>query len=111
MIHGSIQKNMQWYLQNLPDTKMQRVEVSADPLLRKPEPGMIQRAAAEFECQASEILYVGDMDTDEQAAQNAGAKFFDVRKYSLERCVGKVGTKGATRPREEVALFLCPIIS
>jgi HAD superfamily hydrolase (TIGR01662 family) len=84
LIHETIEYNMQWFLQNLPDTKMQKIETRADPSWRKPEPGMIQRAATELECLTSEILYVGDMDTDEQAAQNAGARFFDVRKHSLE---------------------------
>jgi histidinol phosphatase-like enzyme len=61
--------------------------VSALPRWRKPESGMLKKAAENLKCSTDQILYVGDMDTDEQAAHNAGCSFFDVRKHRLEEII------------------------
>lgn len=42
---------------------------------RKPSPGMLLRVAEYFDVEASQCLYVGDMDTDEQAARAAEMAF------------------------------------
>ncbi|QBD76845.1 hypothetical protein EPA93_12850 [Ktedonosporobacter rubrisoli] len=46
-----------------------------EPEYRKPRPGMLLRAAAEWKIAPANLQYAGDMDTDEEAALNAGARF------------------------------------
>jgi D-glycero-D-manno-heptose 1,7-bisphosphate phosphatase len=43
---------------------------------RKPNPGMLLQALADFDVSATEAFYVGDMDTDRQAAESAGMRFY-----------------------------------
>jgi histidinol-phosphate phosphatase family protein len=42
---------------------------------RKPAPGAIHQALADFEARAGDCLFVGDQDTDRQAAEAAGVPF------------------------------------
>lgn len=42
---------------------------------RKPAPGMLLKAMSRFHAYPNETLFVGDMDTDKEAAFNAGAWF------------------------------------
>lgn len=42
---------------------------------RKPNAGMLIEAMQAYHVSASETLYVGDRDEDEQAAKNAGCSF------------------------------------
>jgi FMN phosphatase YigB (HAD superfamily) len=84
IIYNSAAGNLQWDLQNLPDARMPKVEVSANPLWRKPEGGMIAHAATDLGHIMSTVLYVGDMDTDREAAEKAGCQFFDVRERPLK---------------------------
>lgn len=51
-----------------------------DPFWRKPEPGMLHFAAG-YLYNADDILYIGDMDTDEQAARSAGARYLDAARW------------------------------
>jgi HAD superfamily hydrolase (TIGR01662 family) len=43
---------------------------------RKPNPGMLQAAMKHFEVQPDETIFVGDMETDRDAAQNSGISDF-----------------------------------
>lgn len=52
-----------------------RAVVLPDRDWRKPAPGMLLQAADMFKVQPAEIVYVGDMESDEAAARAAGARF------------------------------------
>lgn len=54
---------------------------SVDSPDRKPGPGMLQKAMYAFEVTPEHTLFVGDMDTDQQAAQNAGCHFAWARDF------------------------------
>jgi D-glycero-D-manno-heptose 1,7-bisphosphate phosphatase len=43
---------------------------------RKPNPGMLLQAVADFHITPQQAFFVGDKDTDHQAAENAGMDFF-----------------------------------
>ena len=43
---------------------------------RKPNPGMLLEAMADAGADAGETIFVGDMDSDREAAENAGVRFF-----------------------------------
>jgi len=47
---------------------------SEDCLCRKPKPGLLLRAAQDFNVDLSRSIFIGDSDTDLQAAQAAGCK-------------------------------------
>jgi histidinol phosphatase-like enzyme len=54
---------------------------------RKPRPGMLLSAAMECDCVPDEMLYIGDMATDHQAAIAAGCRYLDAavwRERGLE---------------------------
>ncbi|MDF1512506.1 MAG: HAD-IIIA family hydrolase [Anaerolineae bacterium] len=51
------------------------VYVSADPQWRKPQPGMLLAAAAFYSVTPNNVVYVGDFDTDAEAASQAGTNF------------------------------------
>lgn len=84
IIYNGTAYNLGWDLQNLPEAKMPKVEVSANPLWRKPEGGMIAHGATALGHIMGTVLYVGDMDTDREAAEKAGCQFFDVRERPLK---------------------------
>jgi D-glycero-D-manno-heptose 1,7-bisphosphate phosphatase len=48
---------------------------------RKPNPGMINRAAQEYDLDLSRCLMVGDMDSDKEAAANAGVSYLDINHF------------------------------
>jgi HAD superfamily hydrolase (TIGR01662 family) len=48
---------------------------------RKPEPGMLQYLMFLFQGMYSQVLFVGDMNSDEQAAAAAGVKYLDVENW------------------------------
>lgn len=52
-------------------------EVTNGPSYRKPQPGMLLAAAAYFHVTPADLVYVGDMESDEIAARQAGARFVD----------------------------------
>lgn len=51
------------------------LQISAQPDWRKPGPGMLQAAMAWYGCDADQTFFVGDMDTDAEAALAAGVHF------------------------------------
>src|SRR6266567_3016485 len=53
-----------------PNAKLPQYRMEDDR--RKPGPGMLLEAMADFEAEPDETLYVGDRPEDEQAAKNAG---------------------------------------
>ena len=48
---------------------------------RKPEPGMLYALCHHHGCRPSEVLLVGDMQTDADAAKNAGTAFCYAREF------------------------------
>ena len=48
---------------------------------RKPEPGMITYARHVFDLQTSEVLFVGDMESDRAAAARAGVAYCDAQHF------------------------------
>lgn len=48
---------------------------------RKPEPGMLLYLMDIFKGMYTDVLFVGDMDSDEQAAAAAGVKYLDVDRW------------------------------
>jgi len=52
---------------------------------RKPEPGMLRTACVEFRANWADALYIGDMDTDEQAARAAHCRFQHVDSWLMEQ--------------------------
>lgn len=48
---------------------------------RKPDPGMILQARRLHHAPAEATLFVGDMDTDEQAAKSAGVNYFSAEEF------------------------------
>jgi len=50
-------------------------EYAADNDCRKPNPGMLLEAMEDAGVSPAETLFVGDFETDQQAAENAGVRF------------------------------------
>lgn len=48
---------------------------------RKPNPGMILKAAMRHEIDLKKSLFVGDLPTDQRAAEAAGVKYVDVKDF------------------------------
>jgi histidinol phosphatase-like enzyme len=51
------------------------VRTSSDPAWRKPGPGMLVEACRTFEVAAGDAVFVGDHQTDAEAAEAAGVRF------------------------------------
>jgi HAD superfamily hydrolase (TIGR01662 family) len=49
--------------------------VRSDPEWRKPQPGMLLSALQYFQIEADDALYIGDYETDAEAAKSAGLPF------------------------------------
>jgi D-glycero-D-manno-heptose 1,7-bisphosphate phosphatase len=49
--------------------------IAATPYFRKPQPGMLLHLVYHFQVTALDTLFVGDQESDQQAAQNAGIPF------------------------------------
>lgn len=60
---------------------------------RKPRPGMLQRLLAHFRVAPHEAIFVGDAETDRQAAEAAGTHFAWARDF-----FGEVGVGGPRAP-------------
>lgn len=56
---------------------------------RKPLPGMLQALANELQVQADQVLFIGDSDSDRQAAEAFGCPFWLVRTGKGERTLQK----------------------
>lgn len=54
---------------------------TASPQWRKPGPGMLVGLATRLNVLRSEIVYVGDRDSDQQAAQAAGVRFVWAKEW------------------------------
>lgn len=48
---------------------------------RKPKPLMLQRIASSWKLDMSKVLFVGDMESDRQAAKNAGCDFMWAKDF------------------------------
>jgi len=58
-----------------------RLEFAVECECRKPKPGMLLKAMSEFNCAPQYTVFVGDMETDRQAAENAGVRFIYAREF------------------------------
>ncbi len=57
------------------------LEFARESDCRKPNPGMLLQAAADHHLRPEQAFFVGDKDTDRQAAENAGMNFFWAEKF------------------------------
>jgi phosphoglycolate phosphatase-like HAD superfamily hydrolase len=48
---------------------------------RKPGGGMIVQAMRDYRVEPEDVLFVGDMDTDREAAKNAGVAYQDAEEF------------------------------
>ena len=55
---------------------------------RKPQPGMLAYAASYFKARTADIVYVGDMESDEIAARQCGARFVDAAEWREGAALG-----------------------
>lgn len=53
------------------------ITISIEPTFRKPEPGMLLYSCELWGIVPSALVYVGDMESDREAAHRAGAQFVD----------------------------------
>lgn len=78
------------------DAAEERYRVADHPD-RKPNPGMLLRALAEFEVDPLDAIMIGDKETDMEAARRAGVRGFlykggDLDAFVAERLAALVGT-------------------
>jgi HAD superfamily hydrolase (TIGR01549 family) len=52
-----------------------KVRTSSDPAWRKPNPGMLLAACAAMGCSPEDAVFIGDLGTDQEAAEAAGIMF------------------------------------
>jgi D-glycero-D-manno-heptose 1,7-bisphosphate phosphatase len=64
---------------NHPHAKIERYRIEDER--RKPGPGMLLEAMADFEAESDETLYVGDREEDEQAARAVGVAFMQSEEF------------------------------
>jgi len=57
------------------------LRAAADPMWRKPQPGMLWEACRLSGVSTAETCFIGDMDSDAQAAQLAGMTFYSANSY------------------------------
>jgi len=57
------------------------LRAAADPMWRKPQPGMLWAACRLQGVSTAEACFIGDMDSDAQAAQLAGMTFYFASSY------------------------------
>lgn len=60
------------------------VHVFADPCFRKPNPGLLWKAAVEWMIIPPDLCSIGDMETDREAAQNANIPFIHATDMFVE---------------------------
>lgn len=53
------------------------VRIGRDPTWRKPQPGMLFAAARYYDMRIRSMCYIGDMETDRQAARATGCGYLD----------------------------------
>ncbi|MBN1260405.1 MAG: HAD hydrolase-like protein [Anaerolineae bacterium] len=58
-----------------------KAQVSADPLWRKPQPGMLFAACRLYTVPVTAALFVGDMKSDAEAAYTAGMDFMQAEVF------------------------------
>jgi histidinol phosphatase-like enzyme len=58
------------------------------PTFRKPQPGMLHYAAGVFKVSAAEIVYSGDMESDQIAARQAGCRYIDAADWLSGAALG-----------------------
>jgi beta-phosphoglucomutase-like phosphatase (HAD superfamily) len=64
--------------------------VSIDAAYRKPQPGMLLKASELWSIKPNELIYVGDMESDREAAKNASSLYFDASQLNhMYACVRK----------------------
>lgn len=63
-------------------------EITNGPHYRKPQPGMLIAAAEYFGVTPADMVYVGDMESDEIAARQAGARFVDAAAWLAGEALG-----------------------
>ena len=56
-------------------------ELAIEHDCRKPNPGMLLEAMQDAGIPPEESIYVGDKDTDQQAAENAGMRFYWAKDF------------------------------
>jgi D-glycero-D-manno-heptose 1,7-bisphosphate phosphatase len=57
------------------------VDAECAPHWRKPAPGMLQDLARRMHVRVEDICYVGDRDSDRQAAEGAGCRFLAAQAW------------------------------
>jgi D-glycero-D-manno-heptose 1,7-bisphosphate phosphatase len=66
---------------NAHDLELRCARGSADDLWRKPGPGMIGHARHAYGAARSDTIMVGDLPSDQQAAEAAGVAYFDADDF------------------------------
>jgi FMN phosphatase YigB (HAD superfamily) len=66
------------------------LRATAEPIWRKPQPGMLWEACRLAGVSAAKALFVGDMDSDAQAAQLAGIAFHSASSYFCEQATSGI---------------------
>ena len=99
--------NALYYCPHHPDSgfegKVKELKINCD--CRKPKPGLILRAAIDFNIDLSESWMIGDSDTDVLCGKNAGCKTArigadataDIQGKSLLDCVNKIFNREFTK--------------
>ena len=64
------------------------LHVSADPTWRKPRPGMLLAACRRYGLPVAQAVFVGDADTDAEAARAAGTAFLFEDEF-FDRTIGR----------------------
>jgi phosphoglycolate phosphatase-like HAD superfamily hydrolase len=70
-----IAERLQRELQQALAATLSNVIVSIDPNDRKPQPGMLNKARAKWHIEPDNFYYVGDLESDQQAAEHAGVQY------------------------------------
>ena len=64
-----------------PKAKVPELVATSEHRWRKPLGGMIRAAMADYSVTQSQTMYVGDMESDRQAANNAGVPYADAEDF------------------------------
>ena len=77
----SVQKWAKMYIEGLQTAAYYCSSMKASDPDRKPNPGMMLRAAKDLDLDLAASLMVGDMESDRQAAQAAGISYMDITEF------------------------------